>query len=216
MSITTTTIGSQRVITSVRSNLPALVGLIVTIAVLAVLAFSASPASAHARYESSTPNDGEAVAESPDTVEITFSQEMRRAQGFPTATVVNESGDTVSLDTTLSDDDRTLLIIDLAPSLPHGRYTVIYHVLSDADGDDSQGAFHFFVGETSDETPSPAATPSGDTPEPTATTTPTPTNDNDDDDDNDGVPVWGLIISIATAAVIAGAAGVGIGRAVKR
>ena len=184
--------------------------------VLAGLALNAGPAYAHAKYESSTPGDGAAVAESPETVEVTFTQEMRRAQGFPTATVVNESGDIVSLDTTLSDDDRTLLIIDLAPSLPHGRYTVIYHVLSDADGDDSQGAFHFFVGELTDETPSPVATPSGDTPEPTATTDPTPTDDSDDDDDSDGVPVWGLIAGIAAAAVIAGAAGIRIGRTVKR
>jgi methionine-rich copper-binding protein CopC len=221
MNATTTTGAPHRVIAVVRAFSRAFIGLIVSIAVLAGLALNAGPAYAHATYESSTPGDGETVSESPDVVEITFSQEMRRSQGLPTANVFNDSGDTVSVDTTLSDDDRTLLIIDLAPSLPDGRYTVIYHVLSDADGDDSQGAFHFFVGQPAGDTASPTESPIDSTdaptftPSPTATLEPTPTDD-DNGDDSDGVPVWALITGIAAAAVVAGATGLGIGRMATR
>lgn len=189
-------------------------GILLVAGALAGLAIDAGPAMAHANYESSTPADGEVVDESPETVEVRFSQEMRRSGGLPTAIVVNESGDTISLETELSDEDRTLITIDLPPALPDGRYSVIWHNLSDEDGEEAQGAFHFYVGEgpgdggSGGETPPPG---NGETPAPTeppSTPEPEPSDDGDD-----GVPVWGLIVAIAASVVVAGGAGVVIGRA---
>jgi methionine-rich copper-binding protein CopC len=185
--------------------------------VLAGLALHAGPADAHARYESSTPADGETVSESPDVVEIIFTQEMRRAGGLPTSTVVNESGDIVSLESRLDDENRQLLVIDLAPGLPDGRYTVIYHVLSDADGDDSQGAFHFFVGDATGDDPASTETPTDGTPEPATTSQPTAAPPpSAEDADGDGIPLWSLIVGIVAAAIVAGGAGLAIGRSATR
>jgi len=185
--------------------------------VLAGLALHAGPADAHAKYESSTPADGETVSVSPDVVEIIFTQEMRRAGGLPTSTVVNESGDIVSLETRLDDENRQLLEIELAPALPDGRYTVIYHVLSDADGDDSQGAFHFFVGDATGDGPTSTETPVDRTPEPATTSQPTATpQPGTEDADGDGIPLWGLIVGIAAATIVAGGAGLAIGRSAAR
>lgn len=178
---------------------------------IAGLAMPASPALAHAYYERSVPAEGEVVAESPETIEIYFSQEMRRSGGLPAAIVVNESGDVVSLEAALSDEDRTLITVDLAPALPDGRYTVIWHNLSDADGDESQGAFHFYVGEGPPD--AGGATPPSPNDETPATPTPAPAEPPDGaDDGDDGVPLWGLIAGIVAAAVISGGAGLAIGR----
>ncbi|MFQ5472461.1 MAG: copper resistance protein CopC, partial [Dehalococcoidia bacterium] len=171
----------------------------------------------HAKYDFSSPADGETVAESPETVEIFFTQDVRRAGGLPTAIVVNESGDEISLETTLDDDNRRRVIVDMPPALPDGRYSVIYHVLSDADGDESQGAFHFFVGEATGDTPAPTEPPTGGTQEPTTTPQPTATPEpTPEDSGDDGIPVWGLIVGIVAAAAVAGGAGLRIGRTATR
>ena len=115
-----------------------------------------------------------------------FSQELRRSGGLPTLDVVNAAGDIVSEPAVLDDDDRAHVSAALPPSLPNGRYTVIWHTLSDEDGDEARGAFHFYVGEgpvraseiapapapTATPAPAPTATPA---PAPTATPTPAPT-----------------------------------------
>jgi methionine-rich copper-binding protein CopC len=174
---------------------------------LAGPALNAGPAMAHADYDYSIPAEDEVVPESPETVEVYFRQEMRRSGGLPELFVVNQAGDTISLESNLDDEDRTHMTIDLPPALPNGRYTVIWHTLSDEDGEEAKGAFHFYVGEEPDDSETPAT--SG-TPEPTpAPTTPV---DAAAEDDSDGVPVWGLIAGIVAAAVISGGAGIAIGR----
>lgn len=184
---------------------------------IAGIAIPPGPAMAHASYESSTPGDGEVVAEPPDTVEVFFSQEMRRTDEFPDVFIVNEAGDTVSTETTLSDEDRTLVTIDMPPALPEGRYTVIWHTLSSEDGEEASGAFHYYVGEG----PSNGAGDGNDdgTPPPDGEETPAPTqppetsaDSNGEDGGDDGVPVWGLILGIIGAAVVAGGAGIVVGR----
>jgi methionine-rich copper-binding protein CopC len=217
MNTTTTTNEPKRLIAILRSSQAVLIGLALSVVVLAGLAFDASPAQAHAKFDFAVPAEGTVLAESPDTVEIFFTQDVRRAGGLPTAIVVNESGDDVSLETTLDDDNRRRVVIDMPPALPDGRYTVIWRALSDDDGHDGQGAFHFFVGEPTGDTPAPTETPVDGTSDPTSTPEPTATpkptlNDGDDSNDSDGVPVWGLIVGIAAAALIAGVAGARIGR----
>jgi methionine-rich copper-binding protein CopC len=193
--------------------------ILVTALALAGLVFSTGSASAHARYESSEPADGSTVADSPERIDIWFTQEVRRTGGLPTITVVNDSGDTVSQDTVLDDDDRTHMYVDLVPALAPGRYTAIWHAISDEDDHDGQGAFHYFVGEPSDATPTPGdtatATPTPTLAGPTATPTPppstpepTPTPPPPDtaDDDSGDIPIWGLIVGIAAGLVVGGGA----------
>lgn len=175
------------------------------------LALPASPANAHGRYEDSVPAQDEVVPQSPETVDVYFSQELRRSGGLPDVFIVNEAGDTVTTDSQLDDEDRKHVVVTLPPALPNGRYTVIWHTLSDQDGEEAQGAFHFYVGEgPSDggETAAPTATPDPDD----ATPTPQATEPPSRDDDSSGVPVWGLIVGIIAAAVVAGGAGLVLGR----
>ncbi len=181
------------------------------LALLIALAWadSASIAFAHANYESSTPADGEVVAEPPLLVEVFFSQEVARGGGLPTMIVTNESGDQVDLGATLDDADRTRMFVDLPPELPEGRYTVIWHTLSDEDGEEAQGAFHFFIGAGPGETPPPA------TPDPddgTSTSAPTPDPNEDDDDESGGIDPAIFVVGLIAAAGLAGGAGLFLGR----
>jgi len=169
-----------------------------------------SPAAsyAHAGYDSSTPGDGEVVAESPARVDVYFGQEMARSGGLPTLVVVNESGEQVDLGATLDDDDRTHMFVDLPPELSDGRYTVIWHTVSDEDGEEAQGAFHFYVGE------GPNGVPAMGTEAPnvgTVTATPEPAAA-PDDDDGSGVSVWLLVVGVAGGLLIGGGAGMALGR----
>ena len=158
-----------------------LVGAALLASALVGAALAAASVEAHAGYERSEPADGAVLAESPPRVEVWFSQELRRAGGLPTLEVVNFAGDVLSDPAVLDDDDRTHVYAALPPSLPNGRYTVIWHTLSDEDDEEARGAFHFYVGEgpgtASKIVLTPAPTP---TPAP-----PPPPNDADG-----GWPAW--------------------------
>jgi hypothetical protein len=131
---------------------------------------------------------------------------MARSGGLPTLTVVNDGGDVLNESTTLDDEDRTHVFAELPPELPEGRYTVIWHTVSDEDGEEAQGAFHFYVGAGPGETSAPA---SG-TATQEATASPAPTNGGGDDDG--GIPAWTLIVGVAGGLVAGGAAGVAFGK----
>ena len=179
-------------------------------ATLAFLAAQPGPAFAHAGYESSTPTDGEVLAESPAQVDVYTSQEMARSGGLPTLTIVNEAGDILNDGSTLDDEDRTHVFADLPPELPDGRYTVIWHTVSDEDGEEAQGAFHFYVGEGPSATPAPGEA-DGASATPAATATPglSPSGDGGD---GGGIPLWALIAGVAAGVVVGGGAGLALGR----
>jgi len=164
--------------------------------------------SAHSAYDHSTPGDEEVLATPPAKIEVFFKEEMQRASGLPTLVVVNDSGDTVSSDAVLDDNDRRHLSAGLDPGLPDGRYAVIWHNVSADDGDEAQGAFYFFVGEGPTST-SPAAT-SG---RPTATIAPTASPAPAGNDEGGGdIPSWGLAAGIIGGLVVGGGGGLLFGR----
>lgn len=176
---------------------------------LAWLALSPAPGvMAHSGYETSTPGDGETVAEGPEQVDIYFSQEMARSGGLPRAIVVNQAGDQLDLGATLDDDDRTHVSVDLPPLLPEGRYTVIWHSLSDEDGEEAEGAFHFFIGQAAQPTATGEAPTGGTTVAPTAQPTAAPSNDGD----GGGVPAIVLVLGVAAGLVVGGGAGMAFAR----
>ncbi len=167
---------------------------------LAGAALAAASVEAHAGYERSEPADGAVLAESPPRVDVWFSQELRRAGGLPTLEVVNFAGDVLSDPSVLDDDDRTHVYAALPPSLPNGRYTVIWHTLSDEDDEEARGAFHFYVGEGPDTASEIVLTPSPTVP-PTAP--PAPPSASDDDG---GQPAWLIALVGAMVGGIVGAA----------
>jgi methionine-rich copper-binding protein CopC len=188
---------------------PALLIAPIAAALALLLVMPAVHVSAHAAYDHSTPGDGEVVATAPTTITVFFKEEMARGNGLPTLVVVNDSGDTVSSNAALNDDDRTELTADLDPGLPDGRYAVIWHNVSADDGDEAQGAFYFYVG-TGPATTAPAQSSAAATATPTiaASATPAPA----ESDDSGDIPVWGLIAGIIGGLVVGGGGGLVLGR----
>jgi methionine-rich copper-binding protein CopC len=163
---------------------------------------------AHADYESSTPADGETVSESPERVDVVFGQEAARQGGLPTLIVVNQFGDLIADEAVLDDVDRTHMSVALPPALGSGRYTVIWHTVSDEDGEEAQGAFHFYVGAgpsaTTQATAGPDATPQ--------TAAPTVVNGGTGDGGGEGsdVPLWALIGGVVVSLMAGSGAGVAL------
>ncbi|HEY5638917.1 MAG TPA: copper resistance protein CopC [Dehalococcoidia bacterium] len=175
----------------------------------ALLMGGGQQAFAHAGYEESTPADGETVSESPERVDVFFGQEIARQGGLPTMIVVNVFGDIIADEPVLDDTNRKHVYVDLPAAMGTGRYTVIWHTLSDEDGEEAQGAFHFFVGEVTGETTPATATPAAATVSPALTII-----DGGGEDGGSDVPLWALIGGLAASLAVG--LGVGVALAARR
>jgi methionine-rich copper-binding protein CopC len=202
-------------------------------AIVACALLSPSAASAHARYESSSPARGEILAVGPNEVEITFSQDIQRIAGKYDIQVNIDRGSTVtSGPAVVNDEDRTRMSVPLQPNLADGRYVVHWNNVSDEDGDPAEGAFSFYVNyepnavdlqndqqleligaeETpAGNTPSTEESPTGDTTPPgtegppgTPAATPTAGEDSAEDGGNDVSVILIVIGAIALAALLVG------------
>jgi LPXTG-motif cell wall-anchored protein len=121
--------------------------------VLALMIASAGVVSAHAEFKSSVPAPDSTVATAPETVTITFTEEIK-ADGN-TIKVLDAAGEQVDKgDTALdkSDADRTTLVVSLNDGLSNGSYTVEWKN-NGADGHSEEGNFTFSIGTA------PAAAP---------------------------------------------------------
>jgi methionine-rich copper-binding protein CopC len=115
-------------------------------ALLALLGVVA-PAAAHARYDHSTPGQGEVVQASPARVDIFTAQDMKKDQALTAITVTDGNNSRVDTgDTTVDDANRRHFSVGLKPSLPAGRYAVSFKNASDEDGEQDNGQFAFYVG----------------------------------------------------------------------
>jgi methionine-rich copper-binding protein CopC len=206
---------------------------------LTVVLSPAAPASAHARYESSTPSKGEVLATGPAEIEITFTQEIQKIDGTYSIDVVKDRGLSVTAGpAVVNDDDRRKLSVPLQGGLPDGRYVVNWTNVSDADGDAAEGAFSFYInyrpnavdlendaqleaiGAEEEETPrsdqtatvQPDSTPSGEGTAP-ARDTPEPRATSgvpgETTDDNDDGGNAAIWIAVGAIAIVAAAVGVG-------
>lgn len=128
----------------------------IALAMLVLLLAFAPAASAHAGLESSDPADGAVVPDSPTQIVLTFTEppdpdlsivRLLDAGGAPVTT-----GDaTVTAGKTLT--------VPIPEPLADGVYTVIYRVVSSADGHVTAGAFAFGVGDTAAPAAGSAAAP---------------------------------------------------------
>lgn len=104
-------------------------------------------ASAHALLVESQPADGAVLDDAPDRVRATFSEELD--SGLSTMRVFDAGGaqvDNGDGGVDLDDLDHLSMVLTLPP-LPPGTYTVRWNVTSADDGDDTEGAFSFTIGE---------------------------------------------------------------------
>ncbi|MFR9803294.1 copper resistance protein CopC [Pseudonocardia sp. RS010] len=167
------------------------------LAALALL-LGATPALAHAQFESSDPADGATLDTGPQKVTLTFSDTM--TQGFNTVTVIGPDGkDYVSGEVLV---DGTSVDAPVGPLGPAGRYEIGYRVLSD-DGHPVTGKVGFTLttagtgtGSSAAPIPSAEAAPSA---APAAQATPA--------DDSGGMPVWpwivGAVVLVGAGVVVA-------------
>ncbi|MCA9875456.1 MAG: copper resistance protein CopC [Anaerolineales bacterium] len=130
----------------------------------------------------SSPANGEVLSESPDQVVAWFTEEL--ISGESTMKVFDAQGkqrDNGDGGVDLTDPDHASMIVTLPP-LPDGSYTVQWHAVL-VDGDASDGAFAFAVGD-SQPVVQPAATAS-----------------------SSGVPIGWLAVILGVTAVILAVAG---------
>jgi methionine-rich copper-binding protein CopC len=127
---------------------------------------------AHSAYLRSNPGLDAVIASSPAKVEIWFSQELFRRKGENVIHVSGLDGQEVSTgETTIDDDDRTHIWVELFPNLPAGKYLVEWKNISLEDGHSSMGSFNFII----DPQAAVTSTPMGESNTiPTLTNTPLP------------------------------------------
>lgn len=118
-------------------------------AVLLTLGLALIPLSgalAHADYLRSLPGDGAIVADSPERVEIWFTQEMFRREGENRIEVFGPDGLPVHVGSAqIDDDDRSHMWVNLQAPLSPGDHKVTWRTLSAADGDTEEGEFTFRI-----------------------------------------------------------------------
>lgn len=102
----------------------------------------ASPASAHASLVSTTPGDGEVLAEAPEDISLTFTESVRLTDGIE---LLTGNGTAVAVDVSASDE-----VVTLTPQAPltDGTYVVGWRVIS-ADSHPIAGGLSFSVGAPS-------------------------------------------------------------------
>lgn len=116
----------------------------------------AAPASAHASLVGTDPEAGSSIATLPDTVTLTFSQDMR-APAY--VVVTGPDGDVVEGDPTIDGAEVTQAV----GAAPAGDYTLTYRVVSD-DGHPVSGSVPFEVTEGSGEASGAGGTGTGSAP----------------------------------------------------
>lgn len=137
----------------------------VIVAAVAVLAI-ATPASAHDQLVSSTPGDGEQLADAPTSVSMTFSGELLvldESAAGAVVLVVDESGtDWVDGPVTVSGSTVTAA---LRPDMPVAGYQVRWQVVSE-DGHPISGVVPFTIGDAAPLAPAgPQPSAEGDAPD---------------------------------------------------
>ena len=163
--------------TQMRRRIAKLLGLAM---LLATIHFPLSTAVlAHADYDHSVPAADELVLQTPQQVQVWFTQELFRREGQNSLEVYGPDEQRVDLDDfAIDDDDRKLMTVSLPPDLANGVYTVRWRSLSADDGDEASGQFQFTIQSDEPTAEAPATeAPATETPESTTEAAqPSPTN----------------------------------------
>lgn len=189
-----------------------------------------SDASAHAAYDSSSPEFAEVLSEAPSEIRIRFTQELFRRDGANGITLTHlDGGNDVRLgDPLIDNDDRHVMTASVDEELEPGRYVVSWTNLSAEDGDSDSGSYPFYVGRSPTPTeeeedrlnaadllivyPGDEAQASGEQ-EATAQRTPTVVRSESSDSASLGVgPIIWLVVGIVAALILVGSLGFHLGR----
>jgi methionine-rich copper-binding protein CopC len=176
-----------------------------TVTVTVALLLGAAPAFAHTRLEGSNPADGSSIASGPDTVSLTFNEDVQAE--FATLKVIGPNGTEYQTGNVSAGGGQVSTAV--SPLGPAGAYQIGYRVVSD-DGHPVQGKVSFTL-----TAPGPAAAaPATQAPAaPTAAAAPVaapvtaPVAPQASSSPQEGAPIWpwlvGAVILVAGGAVAA-------------
>ena len=189
-----------------------------------------SDASAHAAYESSSPEFAAVLSEPPSEIRIRFTQELFRREGANGITLTHlDGGAEVRLgEPRIDNEDRHVMTASVDEELERGRYVVSWTNLSAEDGDSDSGSYPFYLGRS----PTPTEEqedrrnasellivyPGDDAErvreqEATPPRTPTVVRSESSDNASLGVaPVIWLVVGLVAALILVGALGFQLGR----
>ncbi|KVD37033.1 copper resistance protein CopC [Burkholderia sp. MSMB1072] len=114
------------------------------IAAAAILAVAPVAASAHGKLESAAPAAGSTVDAAPDTVRLTFNEDLEPA--FSSVKVSDASGNAVTQDKAKVDASNPRVMTVAMPKLAAGMYTVQWAAMT-ADAHRTKGTYTFRVKE---------------------------------------------------------------------
>lgn len=115
---------------------------------LASWLWPAAGAAAHALLVKSEPADGAVLSQPPERITAWFSQELDT--GSSSIRLLDAAGrqvDNGDGGVDLNDPNHTSMFVTLPSTLPDGRYTVHWTVVSMVDGDATDGEFQITVGQ---------------------------------------------------------------------
>jgi len=153
-------------------------------ALIAALSLSAGPAAAHSVVMSSTPENGQEIAEAPERVSVTFNESLQ--EQFAALTVVGPDGNLWSKSDPIV--EGATVSVELDGLGPVGEYTVAYRVTS-ADGHPVSGTRTFTLTQEGTGTPGEAVSDSAES----------------GSDDDGGPAVW-WFVAAGVVVVVAGLA----------
>ena len=124
--------------------------------------FMTTAASAHAELVSSDPAAGAVIGSAPESVNLTFGEELMTVAGDTANQVQVANSAKERVDTGKVKIDGAKISIDLKPDLALDSYTVTYRVVS-ADGHPIEGSYQFVVSEAAQSEVTPIAVDDTDT-----------------------------------------------------
>lgn len=134
------------------------VPLAVLIIVLSWLLVSAPAVLGHANLVKSSPAANSVLPTAPDEIRLWFSEPLE--PDFSRLTLRQRDGGTVDIPPArLAEDDAHQLFVPLAEPLPDDVYTVVWRVVSTADGHTTSGSFSFTVGPATGLAPAASTVP---------------------------------------------------------
>jgi hypothetical protein len=175
-----------------------------TVAAGLALLLGAAPAFAHTRLESSDPADKSSVDTAPESVSLTFNEDI--SAEFASISVVGPDGTNYATGPVSAAGGQVSTAV--SPLGPAGAYEIGYRVVSD-DGHPVQGKLTFTLTTPGPAASAPTAAPAV-APAPTAQAGPPATTAVDPQAStrpSEGAPIWpwlvGAVILVAVGAVVA-------------
>lgn len=120
-------------------------------ALLILVAFSSQPVAAHATLDRSAPRANSVLAQSPTEIRLWFTEPVEQKESR--VRLFDRTGQELPNIAAEPGDESDSLLVPLTESLDTGTYSVVWNVISAADGHPMQGYFTFTVGSAADVAP---------------------------------------------------------------